>query len=166
MISLLSPKMGAETTIACFIHCSVFLVLLDGMALLSSIPFQIFCCFAVSRCCCVLLCCDVLCEFEVSSECFGSLPARHVSKVRCRFQRSLLLYRNTHERSVSLRPLLLFLLFYHKITHPAGKGAFFRNGARALVLSSAVVYGGAWMKRRGLTPAQLAGKDDRPACGP
>eukprot|EP00903_Cladosiphon_okamuranus_P020160 g18509.t1 len=42
----------------------------------------------------------------------------------------------------------------------AGKRAFFRNSATALVLSSTVVYGGAWMKRRGLTPPQLVGKDD------
>ncbi|CAN0063723.1 unnamed protein product [Ectocarpus fasciculatus] len=48
----------------------------------------------------------------------------------------------------------------------AGRRAFFRNGARALVLSSAVVYGGAWMKRRGLTPPQLFGSDDSEAPRP
>ncbi|CAB1101306.1 unnamed protein product [Ectocarpus sp. CCAP 1310/34] len=48
----------------------------------------------------------------------------------------------------------------------AGRRAFFRNGARALVLSSAVVYGGAWMKRRGLIPPQLVGSDDSEAPPP
>ncbi|CBJ33294.1 conserved unknown protein [Ectocarpus siliculosus] len=39
----------------------------------------------------------------------------------------------------------------------AGRRTFFRNGARALVLSPLpyVVYGGAWMKRRGATTAVM-----------
>lgn len=43
---------------------------------------------------------------------------------------------------------------------PGGGRAVLRNGGRALILSSAVVYGGAWMKRRGFTLPQITKRDD------
>lgn len=146
--------MGAETKTPASPPC-VLSHVLGRMATLNSIIILV-----LPLLYCAVQYCAVLCRFEAYSEHFtadSSFWLCVAVGLLCRPQTKSTAY---------LFPFVFSLLFLGNQSHPAGKRAFFRNGASALVLSSAVVYGGAWMKRRGLTPPQLAGKDDSPASEP